>query len=1047
MMKKRFYLLFVFALMAFTAIHSQERMVSGTVTDANDGSVIPGANIIIQGETRGTITDIEGNYQLEVNSDDVLVFSFIGYKTLEIPVGDQRTLDVQMEPDFQLMDEVVVVGYGTMKRSDLTGSVTSVNQEDLQASVSTSIDQALQGRAAGVQVTKTSGQPGGGVSVRIRGASSIGGTNEPLYVIDGIPVSGDATGLNMGFAWAGGGSGQSTANVLSTINPNDIVSVEILKDASATAIYGSRAANGVVLISTRRGEAGKAKVEYNGYVGLQEMPKTIDVLNLREYAEYNNELSYENNLSPNPLFADPSILGDGTNWQEEIFDLALMHNHDLSVSGGNDKSTYAMSIGYMDQEGIVIGSGFDRLSTRINAESKSFDWLTIGGNMSLGQTNETVTLNDDDRGVVSLALIQRPEVPVKLPDGSWGGPQEGQAALTNPVAMAQIRDNNLKRIRFMSNVHADVTLMDGLVFKTQFGSDMSFVNNYGFNPTYEFGTIVNELNQSRRNFANNKSWIFSNFLTYNKDFVNGNIQTQTMLGAESQESNWEGLMGMRSNFISNDIQELNAGDASTASNGQYKGSNALESYFGRLNITLFDRFLLTGTFRADGSSNFAPTNKWGYFPSMALAWKISNESFIKNVDAISSLRLRLGYGEVGNQDIGGYTYGAALTNYKTKWGPGLLPSRYANPDVKWETTASYNLGLDLSMFNNRIELIGDVYLKQTNDLLMPLTLPLYMGTSSISAPTANVGAMENKGLELTLNTVNTVGAFKWTTGLTFTLNRNELTELYEKGNVIDRNVQWFDHATRSVVGRPLGQFYGYVADGVFADAEEIRNHASQGSIGKNNGVWPGDLKFKDLNNDDVIDENDRTFIGNPEPDFTLGLNNNFKFKNFDLTLYLLSSFGNDVLNYTRTMTEAMGNYFNQSKVVNDRARLGLLDPDGSNTDVDNVYVINPNTTVPRATHVDPNDNSRISTRFIEDGSYVKIKNLSLGYTMPQSVLSVLNVSNLRFYVNIQNLYTFTDYSGFDPEVGPYNQDPLLNGIDNGNYPSPRIYTFGVNVGF
>jgi len=440
-----------------------------------------------------------------------------------------------------------------------------------------------------------------------------------------------------------------------------------------------------------------------------------------------------------------------------------------------------------------------------------------------------------------------------------------------------------------------------------------------------------------------------------------------MLGAESQESNWEGLMGMRSNFISNDIQELNAGDASTASNGQYKGSNALESYFGRLNITLFDRFLLTGTFRADGSSNFAPTNKWGYFPSMALAWKISNESFIKNVDAISSLRLRLGYGEVGNQDIGGYTYGAALTNYKTKWGPGLLPSRYANPDVKWETTASYNLGLDLSMFNNRIELIGDVYLKQTNDLLMPLTLPLYMGTSSISAPTANVGAMENKGLELTLNTVNTVGAFKWTTGLTFTLNRNELTELYEKGNVIDRNVQWFDHATRSVVGRPLGQFYGYVADGVFADAEEIRNHASQGSIGKNNGVWPGDLKFKDLNNDDVIDENDRTFIGNPEPDFTLGLNNNFKFKNFDLTLYLLSSFGNDVLNYTRTMTEAMGNFFNQSQVVNDRASLALLDPDGSNTDVDSVYVIDPNTTVPVATHVDPNDFSRISTRFIEDG--------------------------------------------------------------------------------
>lgn len=1047
MMKKRFLLLLVFALMAFTAIHSQERMVSGTITDANDGSAIPGVNILVQGTSRGTITDVDGNYQIKVNSGEVLVFSFIGYKIQEIPVGDQRTLDVEMAADYQLVDEVVVVGYGTMKRSDLTGSVTSVKQADLQASVSTSIDQALQGRAAGVQVTKTSGQPGGGVSVRIRGSSSIGGTNEPLYVIDGIPVSGNATGLNMGFDWAGGGNGQSTANVLSTINPNDIVSVEILKDASATAIYGSRAANGVVLISTRRGEAGKAKVEYNGYVGLQEMPKMLDVLNLREYAEYSNELSAENNLSPNPLFADPSILGEGTNWQEEIFELAVMHNHDLSVSGGNEKSTYALSIGYMDQEGIVIGSGFDRLSSRINAESKTFDWLTIGGNMSLGQTNETITLNDDDRGVVSLALIQRPEIPVKLPDGSWGGPQEGQAALTNPVAIAQIRDNELKRVRFMSNVHADLTLTEGLVFKTQFGSDMSFVNNYGFNPTYEFGTIVNELNQSRRNFANNKSWILSNFLTYNKDFANGAIQTQTMLGAESQEANWEGMMGMRSNFISNEIQELNAGDAETAVNNQYKGSNALESYFGRLNLTFFDRYLFTATYRADGSSNFAPDNKWGYFPSMALAWKVSNEGFMQNVDPVSSLRLRLGYGQVGNQDIGGYTYGAALTNYPTKWGPGLLPNRYANPDVKWETTTSYNVGLDLTMFDNRIEFIGDVYLKQTNDLLMPLTLPLYMGTASISAPTVNVGAMENKGLELTLNTVNTVGTFKWNSGLTFTLNRNELTELYEEGNVIDRNVQWFNHATRSVVGKSLGQFYGYVADGVFANAEEIRNHADQGIIGKNNGVWPGDIRFKDLNNDDVIDESDRTYIGNPQPDFTLGLNNNFKFRNFDMTVYLLSSYGNDILNYTRTMTEAMGNFYNQSDAVTDRARLGLIDSEGFNTDVDNVNVLNPETHVPRATHIDPNDNNRISTRFIEDGSYVKIKNLSLGYSVPKRILDAANISNLRLYVNIQNLYTFTDYSGFDPEVGPYNQDPLLNGIDNGNYPSPRIYTFGVNVGF
>ena len=1036
----------VFAILAFTAIYAQDRTISGTVTDASDGSVIPGVNIVVQGTSRGTVTNAEGVYEINAAREDVLVFSFIGFERYEVEVGDQTTIDVQLQPKELLMDEVVVVGYGTMKRSDVTGSVTSVKSEDLQTSVSTSIDQSLQGRAAGVQVTKTSGQPGGGVSVRIRGASSIGGTNEPLYVIDGIPVSGDARGLAMGFDWAGGGSGQTTANVLATLNPNDIESVEILKDASATAIYGSRAANGVVLISTRKGEEGKARFEYNGYVGLQELPNQVDVLNLQDYAEYNNELARENNLNLNPMFADPSVLGEGTNWQDEIFDLAMMHNHDLSVSGGGENSTYSMSVNYTDQNGIVIGSGFDRLSTRIGAESQALDWLSIGGNMSLGQTNETITLNDDDRGVVSLSLIQRPEIPVKLPDGEWGGPQEGQASLTNPVAIAELRESALKRVRFMSNVHADVTLVEDLVFRTQFGSDLRFSNNYGFNPTYEFGTIVNDVNQSRRNFANNQSWVFSNFLTYNREF-GGILQTQTMLGAEAQENNWEGMMGGRSNFISNDIQELNAGEAETAINSQYKGSNALESYFGRVNFTLLERYLLTATYRADGSSNFAPENKWAYFPSMALAWRISNESFMENVTPVSSLRLRLGYGQVGNQDIGGYTYGSAMNNYKTKWGSGLLPNRFANPDVRWETTTSYNLGLDLSMFNNRLEFVADVYLKETEDLLMPLTLPLYMGTYSLNAPMVNVGNMKNEGIELTLNTVNFDKLFKWNSGLTFTLNRNELTGLFEEGSVIDRNVQWFDHATRSTVGKPLGQFYGYVADGVFADADDIRNHADQGDINKDNGVWPGDLKFKDLNNDDVIDENDRTFIGNPQPDFTLGFNNNFKFRNFDMTVYIFSSIGNDVLNYTRTMTEAMGNFFNQSTAVNDRARLGLIDENGSNTDPDNVYVLNADTEVPRATHVDPNNNTRISSRFIEDGSFVKIKNLSLGYNLPRGVLNPLNLDNARVYVNVENLYTFTDYSGFDPEVGPYNQDPLLNGIDNGNYPSPRIYTFGVNIGF
>lgn len=1049
MMKRRFFFLLLWTLAATTVIYSQQRTVTGRVTDASDGSMLPGVNVIVQGTTRGTVTDVEGTFQVSVSPDETLVFSFIGYQNQTMPVGNRTSLDVAMKPDYLLVNEVIVVGYGTMRRSDVTGSVTSVSREELQASVSTSLDQALQGRAAGVQVTQSSGQPGGGVSVRIRGASSIGGNNEPLYVVDGIPVTGNAAGLAMGFDWAGGGNGQNAVNALSAINPNDIVSIEVLKDASATAIYGSRASNGVVLISTRKGQSGTPRIEYNGYVGIQEIPRTIDVMNLREFAEYQNEIARENNITVDPFFSDPSILGKGTNWQKEIFRSAIIHNHDLSLTGGADKNTYAFSLGYMEQEGIVIGSGFDRLSSRLSVDSKVFDWLSLGGTMSMGVTNEQITLNDDTNGVVSLSLTQRPNVPVRMPDGSWGGPSDSEFQLTNPVAMARLRELELKRWRFMTNVYADIQLHKGLKFRTQYGTDMSFRNNYGFNPTYQLGTIVNNQNQSRRSFANNQFWIFSNFLTYEKGIFGDRLQTTTMFGAEAQESNWEGLMGGRSNFISNNIKELNAGDAATAINSQYKGSSAMESYFGRVNLNLLDRYLLTATYRADASSNFGPNNKWGYFPSMALAWRVSEESFMSNFDALSSLRIRLGYGEVGNQDIGGYTYGAALTNFPTRWGTGLLPNQFANPDVKWETTTSYNIGLDFTLFNSRIEFIGDVYLKETDDLLMRQTLPLFMGTDALSAPMVNVGKMENRGVEITLNTVNTKGALDWNSGLTFTLNRNKLTELFDDGNVIDRNIQWFQHATRSVVGKPLGQFYGYVADGIYADAAEIRNHLDTDvvNINKFNGVWPGDIKFKDLDGDGEITNADRTFIGNPEPDFTLGLNNSLKYKNFDLNVYLFASVGNEVLNFTRTMTESLLNNFNQRQVVTERAVLALKDPNLPNTDPDNVYVINPGTSVPRSSISDPNRNARISSRFVEDGSYLKIRTLSLGYTVPQRISNTVNINRARFYVNIQNLYTFTNYSGFDPEVGPFNQDALLNGIDNGNYPAPRIYSFGLNIGF
>ena len=1035
----------------------QGHRISGTIRDGMTGETLPGVTILIEGTTTGVSTDVNGRYSIEAADGNInLIVSYVGYHTETVSVNGRNIIDLQLIPDIKYLDEVVVVGYGTMRRSDLTGSVVSIREEDLRGSISTSLDMALQGRAAGVQVTPSSGRPGGGVSIRIRGASSIGGTNEPLYVIDGIPISGDGRGAAAGFSWAGGGDGQNVASPISALNPNDIVSVEILKDASATAIYGSRASNGVILITTRQGRAGVPRVEYSAYTGIQQNPRKIQMLNLQEFARFHNEFQEAHGWARNPLFMDPSVLGTGTDWQDEIFRNAWLQNHDVSVSGGFDKTTYALSLGYMKQDGVVLSSGFDRISTRLNVNSRMYDWLEAGASMTIGSTSETIVLNDDDRGITSLALYNRPDVPVRMPDGSWGGTQEGMTALFNPVGMAEMRNIDLERTRVMSSVHANITFMEGLVFRTQFGSTITNNNNFAFHPTFEMGNQVSDVAISRRNFANNRSWILTNFLTYDNSFRDA-LRTQVMVGQEVQESRWEGMMGQRSGFVTNTIQELNAGDAATALNSQYKGSNALASYFGRLNFVLLDRYLFTATYRADASSNFSPENQWGFFPSAAFAWTISNENFMQNIEAIEMLKLRVSYGQVGNQDIGGYTWGAALTNIPTRWGTGLRPNRYANPDVKWETTIAQNIGLDLNLFRNRVEFIADFYLRETKDLLRPADLPMYMGvsgTGSLSAPMVNVGEVENRGMEFTLNTVNLSGDFQWNSGFTFTMNRNKLTKLYDEGNVIDRNVQWFIHSTRSAVGQPLGMFYGYIADGIFVDENDILNHfvnAEGQYVGPNismgAGVWPGDIKFRDLNGDGIIDASDRTFIGNPHPDFTFAINNTFTYRGFDLNIYLTGSYGNDILNFTRRDTEAMMNGLNQTTRVNDRARLVLIDPNGSETDVSNIRVANPGTDVPRVSNTDPNNNRRMSTRFIEDGSFLKIRNVRLGYTLPSNTVGTLGLKSVRLFVNLQNLYTFTNYSGFDPEIGAYNQDVLLTGVDNGFYPSPKMYTLGINVGF
>jgi TonB-linked SusC/RagA family outer membrane protein len=1033
--------------------------VTGRVISGEDNEALPGVNVVVKGTSHGTITDANGNYAITVASEEaILVFSSVGFNTEEVLVGSRSVIDVSLAPDITQLEELVVIGYGTQKKSDLTGAISSVSEEDMKVTIVNSFEQALQGRAAGVQVFQNSGQPGGGVSIRIRGANSVNSSAEPLYVIDGIPIEGDAAGTAVGFDWAGGGNGQTAVSALATINPSDIVSIEVLKDASATAIYGSRGANGVVLITTKRGKAGEAKFEYDGYFGIQQPSKYMDVMNLREYAEYSNEMAELGFTTQREEFLDPSLLGEGTDWQREVFKDATIQNHQLTISGGNDKTTYAVTGGYFDQNGIVVGSWFKRYSVRLNLDTEAKPWLKFGTTMMLTRTDERITLNDSDNGVIAATLTQAPDIPVRFPDGSWGGPYLTEFGVTNPVAMALDRDLEVKRLRLLANAYADFKLADFLTFRTEIGTDIQSIDNFAFDPTYEYGTVINEQNKSRRSFTHNYFWIWKNYFTYNQTFADRHNVT-VMLGQESQESQWDGLEGYRNSFVSNDIQELNAGDATTATNSGWKGSSSLLSYFARANYIFDDRYLFTATFRADGSSKFGPENKWGYFPSFALAWKASNEQFMSGVGSVSNLKLRLGYGQVGNQNIGNYRYGSSLKTAPSGVGNGFLLNNIPNPELKWETSTTYNIGLDLGFLDDRLNLMVDVYRRDTEDMLITAPIPNYLGGGSwmgIEAPWVNLGELRNTGYEITLNTVPISNAdWSWSSDLIFSQNENEVISLGDESLFYDVNVQWFHHVTRTAVGKPIGQLYGYVVEGIFEDQADIEAHATQNDkVDRLSGVWPGDLKFKDISGPEGVPDGsidatyDRTYIGNPYPDFSFGWNNSVKFKDFDFTVYVQGTYGNDIYNFTRRQTEGMtGIYSNHLKTVDNRARVVSDIEDADPDDVSLWYVQNPDTEMPRAIPPDPNDNLRVSSRYVEDGSYLRVKNIVLGYNLPNTIVSKIKARSLRVYVNLQNIYTLTNYSGYDPEIGSYNQDPLLTGVDNGRYPLPRMYTAGLTLGF
>jgi len=668
-----------------------------------------------------------------------------------------------------------------------------------------------------------------------------------------------------------------------------------------------------------------------------------------------------------------------------------------------------------------------------------------------------------DESLIETALKQTPNVAVRDAEGSFDGPDTDEFVQNNPVGLAMIKDNRNEKAGIRATTYAEATLFNGMTFKTEYALNYGISNDYRFNPSYTFGAINNEVREGFRSKSYNKYWSWRNILNYNRSLDIHNINF--MLGQEIQKSHWEYLYGYRSGYLSNGATDLNAGDATTAKNTNNSGASAISSFFGRVFYSLDDKYLLTSTLRYDGSSKFHKDHHWGWFPSAALAWKVSNESFLQNISAVNNLKLRLGWGTVGNQNVPNYAYTATYVASATNWGTGLLAANTPNEDLQWETTYSSNAGLDLNMFNNRIEFIADVYYKKTKNLLLLLPLPSYVGTSgqgSTSAPWVNIGSLENRGVELTLNTVNmNRGDFFWRTNLVFSLNRNKVLSLNTETGVLDKTIQQGSEVTivtRTSVGEPIGQFYGYKVIGRFDKATDFYYRNEDGEIVPTalpedmdigeNSVWIGDYIFDDIEEDGVIDEQDRTVIGNPEPDFTYGIGNNFTYKGFDLNIFLTGVYGNEVVNYQRRWLENPRENHNLLQTATEYADLELIDPEGPN-DYRNIQIVGGDPYMPRigASSASSTSNFRFSDKFVEDGSFIRIQTVSLGYNLPQEWVSRFGIDNLKIYTNLQNLYSFTKYSGYDPEIGSIDQDALMTGIDNARYPSPRVYTFGINLIF
>ena len=1045
-----------------SAQNAKRHIITGKVTVGAAGNPVAGATIMVKGTKNIVSSQDNGDFNIIAQPGDVIVISFVGYKSKEINIGDKTDqLTINLSEDFSNLQDVIVVGYGKTKKSDLSSAVGTISNTDLNKTVNVTLDEALQGKAANLYVAQTSGQPGAGASVIIRGVSTVTGNYQPLYVIDGVQIrpgvpTGGTYNLPAGFA-----------NELQGLNPDDIENISVLEGAAATSIYGAAGANGVIMITTKHGKAGQTKVSASSLFTIQERPEERPVMNLKEYAQYIQKLQPLGLVgSVPPEIGDPTILGDGTNWQDALFRNTNLQKYSLAMSGGTDKTTFYLSGDYLNQDGVALGSGFKRGSIRLNLDNQVTNWLKFGTSLSAFITKEKV--NTTNGSLINIAIAQNPTIPVRNPDGSFGGPAPAQTqyAQTNPVALALLDDNYNKSFGGIGNLYMDITPIKGLVWHTELNGNYTFTNNYTFYPFYSLGTYKGNPTSGSRG-SNNNYWTSIN-TRVQYDFSIQKHQVTAMAGHEATYFAYEGLSASGINYSTASVEELSVADPHSSPGTSYRGNGAGESYFGRLNYTYANKYIAQFVVRRDGSSNFGANNKWGTFPAVSGAWKISEEKFMQNLKFINELKLRAEYGVSGNTGNNGSAIYSNLYAAPTVWGGGFLPANFPNPDLKWEQDKSENIGLDLTMFNNRVEVIADAYIKNISNLILIASGPQVLGGNLsggygglLSWPTENYGGMRNKGFGITVNTVNiSTKNLQWKTSANFSMDRNKVTKLVAPINTV--YTSWTNSTQAEFlteVGQPIGMITGYIAEGLFQNYKDIADHAIQTSNGvltidPAQGSWVGDVKFKDISGPDgkpdgIIDNNDRTIIGNPWPKFTYNFNSSLSYKGFELNLFFTGVQGNNILNLTRYQFGSplgVGPNTNHYKSV-----VNFASPSSLNAaDALNVTLTNPGTTIYRPSAADANQNGRMSQWYIEDGSYLKLKNVRLSYRVPAKYLSYTHVfRGALITAQVQNVFTITKYTGFDPEVGMFNYKGVVNivGMDEGRYPITRSYSISLALDF